>query len=71
MKNAIILFVLSALPLLGFSQNNSTHFNTEDELILWGCPEKMPEFPGGSLAMVKYLDLEELFKKQKCDFNVE
>ncbi len=64
MKNVIILFMLSALPLLGFSQNDSTHYNTEDEFNLWGCPEKMPEFPGGVLAMMKYLDTKAIYTER-------
>ena len=43
----------------------------EDEQVMWGVPEQMPNFPGGETALMKYISEHLVYPQEAKDAGVE
>lgn len=70
MKNASILLALLLFALLGNAQN-STSTNETDSLQVFSFVEKMPEYPGGLSALLKFFQDNVVYPKADKDLGIE
>ena len=74
-KKFIFGFILFLLAQGAMAQTTDTidcdFWWPEDEQVMWGVPEQMPNFPGGETALMKYISEHLVYPQEAKDAGVE